>query len=227
MAKTDYSNAFAKFANHTVKTAKIEALDGAEIKYRDLTMAEGDEFSKRLIKGYGEDGQTPEIDYNAANEIKYEKAALILIDPPKTVEELKEIYAGRVDVIKVNADESQPLVKQLGVLGIPTTIVYRGGEEIGRRTGAMSRADLERMFEAALSEGPIKIPAMSRNSRLIRLFIALALFGMALTLDPGWLFLIFSGAILFLAVYDLIPGVTDLRDKVIQKLLQAASEVDG
>jgi len=142
-------------------------------------------------------------------------------------EEMKEQYAGRVAVIKVNADESQPLVKQLGVLGIPTTIVYRNGEEIGRRTGAMSRADLERMFEAALSDGPIKIPAMSRNSRLIRLFIALALFGMALTLDPGWLFLIFSGAILFLAVYDLIPGVTDLRDKVIQKLLQAASEVDG
>ena len=33
MAKTDFSNAFAKFANHEVKIAKIKALDGAEIKY--------------------------------------------------------------------------------------------------------------------------------------------------------------------------------------------------
>jgi len=142
-------------------------------------------------------------------------------------EELKELYAGRVDVLKVNADESQPLVKQLGVLGIPTTIVYRDGEEIGRRTGAMSRADLERMFEAALSEGPIRIPAMSRNSRLIRLFIALALFGMGLTLEPGWLFFIFSAMVLFLGLYDLIPGVTSFRDKLIQKLLRAAAEADA
>jgi hypothetical protein len=141
-------------------------------------------------------------------------------------EELKQIYAGRVDVIKVNADDSQPLVKQLGVLGIPTTIVYRNGEEIGRRTGAMSRSDLQSMFEAALSEGPIKIPAMSRTSRYARLFIALVLFGMGLTLDPSWLFFIFSMIVLFLAVYDLIPGVTDFRDKMILKLLRAAAEAD-
>ncbi|HID33198.1 MAG TPA: thioredoxin [Anaerolineae bacterium] len=50
-------------------------------------------------------------------------------------EELKETYDGRGDVLKVNADESQSLIKQLGVLGIPTTILYRNGEEIGRRTG--------------------------------------------------------------------------------------------
>jgi hypothetical protein len=91
----------------------------------------------------------------------------------------------------------------------------------------MSRADLERMFEAALSEGPIRIPAMSRNSRLIRLFIALALFGMGLTLEPGWLFFIFSAMVLFLALYDLIPGVTSFRDKLIQKLLRAAAEADA
>ena len=141
-------------------------------------------------------------------------------------EELKEAYAGRVDVLKVNADESQPLVKQLGVLGIPTTIAYRNGEEIGRRTGAMSRSDLQRMFEAALSEGPVKIPAMSRNTRIIRLIIALALLGMGLTLQPGWLFFIFSAIVLLLAVYDLIPGVIPFRDKMIQKLLRAAAEAD-
>ena len=141
-------------------------------------------------------------------------------------EELKEAYAGRVDVIKVNADESQPLVKQLGVLGIPTAIAYRNGEEIGRRTGAMSRSDLQRMFEATLSEGPIKIPAMSRKTRLVRLFIALALLGMGLTLEPGWPFFILTAIVLLMAVYDLIPGVTAFRDKMIQKLLRAAAEAD-
>jgi len=38
------------------------------------------------------------------------------------LEELQEIYAGRVDVLKVNADESQPLVKRLGVLGVGCTL---------------------------------------------------------------------------------------------------------
>ena len=140
--------------------------------------------------------------------------------------ELKEEYAGRVDLLKVNADESQPLVKQLGVLGIPTTIVYRNGEEIGRRTGAMSRSDLARMFEAALSEGPVKIPAMSQTARLVRLFITAVLVVMGFTFEPGWLFFIFAGIVLALAVYDLIPGVTDFRDKMIQKLLRAAAEAD-
>ena len=130
-------------------------------------------------------------------------------------EELKEAYDGRVDVLKVNADESQPLVKQLGVLGIPTTLVFRGGEEIGRRTGAMSRKDLESLFEVALSETTVRIPAMSRQTRIIRLFITAALAGMGLALKPGWLFFIFGGIMLFWAVYDFIPGVTDFRDTLV------------
>lgn len=142
-------------------------------------------------------------------------------------EELKAIYAGRVDVLKVNADESQPLVKQLGVLGIPTTILYRNGEEIGRRTGAMSRGDLVQMFEAALSEDIVRIPAMTRQTRLIRLFIALAFFGMGWTVDPGWLFFIFSGVVLLWALYDFIPGVTDFRDRMIKKALKATMDLES
>ena len=104
MAKTDFSKAFAKFANHEVKTATIKALDNAEIQYRELTMAEVDTFSKRLIKGYGEDGKTPEIDFDEANEIKYEKVAMILIQPKMTVEELKALPASAVEAInEINA----------------------------------------------------------------------------------------------------------------------------
>jgi len=103
MAKIDYSNAFAKFANHEVKTAMIKAL-GAEIKYRDLTMAEVDVFSKRMIKGYGEDNRTPEIDFDEATEIKYEKVAMIMIEPKMTVEQLKALPAAAIEAInEINA----------------------------------------------------------------------------------------------------------------------------
>ena len=104
MAKTDFSNAFAKFANHEVKVATIKALDDAEIKYRELTMAENDAFTKRLIKDFGKDGKDAEIDFNEANEIKYDKVALMLVDPALTVDELKALPSSAIDAInEINA----------------------------------------------------------------------------------------------------------------------------
>jgi hypothetical protein len=97
MAKT--GNPFDMFKSGEVKTAKIEALGGAEIKYRELTMAESDAFAKRLVKDYGTDGSSPVIDFDAANEIKYEKAATILVDPPMTVEQLKQLSGSAMAAI--------------------------------------------------------------------------------------------------------------------------------
>jgi len=103
MAKIDFSKAFAKFANNEVKTAKIEALDGAEVKYRELTMTENDAFTNRLIKGVDKHGEA-EIDYAEANEIKYEKAAMILVEPKMTVEDLKALPASASEAInEINA----------------------------------------------------------------------------------------------------------------------------
>ena len=140
------------------------------------------------------------------------------------LDELKETYADRVDVLKVNADESQPLVKELGVLGIPTTILYRDGQEIGRRTGALGRSDLTMMFEAGLSQEMMRIPAMGRRARSIRLGLALIALILGLVISPGWPLFIVAGTLLFLALYDYIPGVRDFRDRMIGKLLAAAVE---
>lgn len=91
------TNPFAIFANNEVKTAKIKALGGAEIKYRELTMAENDAFTKRIIKEFN--GDTPDIDLEAANEVKYEKVAAMLIEPKMSVEELKQLSIGAADAI--------------------------------------------------------------------------------------------------------------------------------
>ncbi len=103
MAKT-YTNPFDMFGGNEVKRAVIEALGGAEISYRELSMLESDGFSKRLVKSYGEDGRTPELDFDAATEIKYEKASLVLVDPKMTVEQLKALSAHAVGAInEINA----------------------------------------------------------------------------------------------------------------------------
>jgi len=84
-------NIFAQFAGATEKEATLttEPLKGQKIKYRELTMIESDDFTKKLVKGYDGDGK-PELDMEGLTEAKYEKAALCLIDPAVTVEELKE-----------------------------------------------------------------------------------------------------------------------------------------
>lgn len=49
--------------------------------------------------------------------------------------------AGKVVVLKLNSDE-QPM-PELGVSSIPTFLVYRGGREIDRKSGAMPKAMLD------------------------------------------------------------------------------------
>ena len=83
-------NPFDAFKALTPITSKIEALDGAEITYRKLTMKESDDFSERIVKGYDSDGK-PELNMDQLSDITYEKIALCMIEPKMTVEELKEL----------------------------------------------------------------------------------------------------------------------------------------
>ena len=89
MAKT---NPFLAFMGVDKKKAKIKALGDSEITYRELTLAEQDEFTKRIIKDFGKDGSEATVNLEEASKIKYEKLALVLIDPKMTVDELKSMH---------------------------------------------------------------------------------------------------------------------------------------
>ena len=95
MART---NPFLSFVVEE-KKAVLESLDEYEITYRDLTKAEADGFTKRLIKGYGKDGKSPEIDYDASFLIAVEKIALTMIDPKVTVDELNSFENAKVTAL--------------------------------------------------------------------------------------------------------------------------------
>lgn len=89
---TKTANVFAQFQGHEPKKAKIEALDGAEVTYRTLTMSESDAFQKRTVKEFDADGK-PTFDFDALSLIRYEKVSLGLIDPAMTVEQLQDLDA--------------------------------------------------------------------------------------------------------------------------------------
>ncbi|MCM1377356.1 MAG: thioredoxin family protein [Clostridium sp.] len=53
------------------------------------------------------------------------------------VEDLKALFAGKVNIYQFDIDENQELANELSVDGIPTFIVYKDGEEVWRGSGEM------------------------------------------------------------------------------------------
>jgi len=67
------------------------------------------------------------------------------------VDKLAADHIGRALIAKLNTDESQKTSMSFNVRGIPTSIVFDGGKEIARQTGAVSYAVLESMLKQATS----------------------------------------------------------------------------
>jgi thioredoxin 2 len=57
--------------------------------------------------------------------------------------------AGEVRIAKLNVDENPRTAARLGVSGIPTLVLYRGGREVDRLVGALPKHDLVRWLRAA------------------------------------------------------------------------------
>jgi thioredoxin 2 len=69
------------------------------------------------------------------------------------LEHLAHELAGRVKLVKVNADESPVLSGRFGVQAIPTLMVVSGDTVLSRRTGAAPEAQLRTWLEEVLGTG--------------------------------------------------------------------------
>ena len=67
------------------------------------------------------------------------------------VEEIAAEKVGQLKVSKMNTDENQQTAIQYNVLSIPTLIVFKGGQEVKRVTGAYPKKRLEAEIEPALA----------------------------------------------------------------------------
>lgn len=67
------------------------------------------------------------------------------------VEELAESYHGRAVIAKVNTDENVQIASQLGIMGIPTLVVFKDGQEVDRVVGYAPQRVLEEKLNAALN----------------------------------------------------------------------------
>lgn len=66
------------------------------------------------------------------------------------LEELSEQYFGKVTITKVNVDENPQVAGQLGILSIPTTVLFKDGVEIGRQIGFAGKKAFEDLLLKAI-----------------------------------------------------------------------------
>ena len=63
------------------------------------------------------------------------------------VDAVAEQYADKAVIAKMNVDENMNVPQQYGVRGIPTLILFKGGEEQERVVGAVSRDAIAKLVE--------------------------------------------------------------------------------
>lgn len=65
------------------------------------------------------------------------------------LEKVSQQFAGKVKVVKLNSDENQALSSKYQVRGLPTLILFRGGQEVDRKLGFQSEQDLNKLMTSA------------------------------------------------------------------------------
>ncbi|KKQ67501.1 MAG: Thioredoxin [Candidatus Daviesbacteria bacterium GW2011_GWA2_38_24] len=63
------------------------------------------------------------------------------------IDELEKEFEGKVEFEKVNVDENPQMAAQFGVMSIPTFVVLKDDQEVGRKIGVTSKADLASLLK--------------------------------------------------------------------------------
>lgn len=74
--------------------------------------------------------------------------------PCKTLEpvvvQVGEELRGKLSVVKVDIDGTPDLAADLGIMSVPTLMLFKDGKKVGSRAGTQSRAQLLEFVQAAL-----------------------------------------------------------------------------
>lgn len=63
------------------------------------------------------------------------------------VEQIAEANAGRLKVGTVNVDEQPDLANRFGIISIPALLVFKNGELVQQRLGAVPKHEIEGLFK--------------------------------------------------------------------------------
>jgi thioredoxin 1 len=68
-----------------------------------------------------------------------------------TIDALANDYAGKVKVGKLNVDENGQTAMRYQVRGIPTLLLFKGGQLVASKVGGTGKADLQKMIDPHVS----------------------------------------------------------------------------
>ncbi len=66
------------------------------------------------------------------------------------LDELAETYSGRLNIAKMNVDENREVPAKFGIRGIPTLMIFKGGQLAATKVGALSKAQLTAFIDATI-----------------------------------------------------------------------------
>jgi thioredoxin 1 len=66
------------------------------------------------------------------------------------LEDVAREYAGRLRVAKMDIDSNQATPAQFGIRGIPTLMLFKGGQLAGQKVGALSKGQLSAFLDSHL-----------------------------------------------------------------------------
>ncbi|HMJ08922.1 MAG TPA: thioredoxin [Pyrinomonadaceae bacterium] len=69
------------------------------------------------------------------------------------VEAVAEEYSGKANFFKMNVDENAGVPQRYGIRGIPTLILFKGGQEQERIVGAVSREAIAKVVGKYVENG--------------------------------------------------------------------------
>ncbi|TSC87551.1 MAG: thioredoxin 1 [Microgenomates group bacterium Gr01-1014_7] len=62
------------------------------------------------------------------------------------LEEIEKELVGKVEVVRINVDKQPAEAQKYGVLSIPTYIIEKDGQEVGRKIGVTPKAELIKLL---------------------------------------------------------------------------------
>jgi thioredoxin 1 len=71
------------------------------------------------------------------------------------LEELAGELEGKVTVAKINIDENPSVPTKYGVRGVPTLMIFQGGQVAATKVGALPKSKIKEWIEASISDGRV------------------------------------------------------------------------
>ena len=67
-----------------------------------------------------------------------------------TLDDLAAAYEGKLQIVKMNIDENRATPARFGIRGIPTLMVFKDGQQVATKVGALTKAQITALVDQHL-----------------------------------------------------------------------------